>query len=221
MNENVSLITSLHTQTKRNYISRVTDFQKGHCAEIARKFGKEYWDGERQFGYGGYHYDGRWKPVAEKMIKHYRLSHQSKILDVGCGKGFLLYEIKKQLPGAFVQGVDISTYAIENAKEEIKPFLKIGNAAHLDFDNQEFDFVFSITTLHNLYLFDLFSALKEIQRVTRGDSFHCVESYRNEQEKVNLIYWQLTCEAFFKPEEWAWIYKECNYTGDFEYIFFE
>jgi protein-L-isoaspartate(D-aspartate) O-methyltransferase len=219
--ENVDFITSLHTRTKRDYVGRVTDADKAECATVARQWGKDYWDGERKYGYGGYSYDGRWSVVAESMIKKYGLTDTSSILDVGCGKGFLLYELKKILPGAKVRGIDISAYGIENSKEEIRSCLSLENANQLSFADNSFDFVYTITTLHNLYNYDLKPAIEEIQRVSRKHSYIAVESYRNEREKANLLYWQLTCQSFFSSEEWVWLFKEYGYTGDYEFIYFE
>jgi ubiquinone/menaquinone biosynthesis C-methylase UbiE len=219
--ENLDFITSLHTRTKRDYVGRVTDADKAECATIARQWGEDYWDGDRKYGYGGYRYDGRWSVVAESMIKKYGLTDRSSILDVGCGKGFLLYELKKLLPEAKVRGVDISAYGIENSKEEIRNCLSIGDANHLEFEDNSFDFVFTITTLHNLCNYDLKSAIQGIQRVSRKHSYIAVESYRNEREKTNLLYWQLTCQSFFSTEEWIWLFKEYGYSGDYEFIFFE
>jgi ubiquinone/menaquinone biosynthesis C-methylase UbiE len=217
----LDFISKLHQATKRNYLQRVVEADKAECAEVAIRFGKEYWDGDRKHGYGGFRYDGRWRTVAEDMVKHYNLRPDSSILDVGCGKGFLLYEFTQVLPGVRVSGIDISQYAVDNAKEEIKPFLRVGNANHLPFEDQSFDLVISITTLHNLYLQDLWQALQEIERVGKGGKYVVVEAYRNEREKVNLLYWQLTCRAFHTPEEWEWIYKQTGYTGDYSFIYFE
>ena len=136
-------------------------------------------------------------------------------------KGFLLYELKKLLPSSEVKGLDISDYAVENAKEEIKENLVVGNANKLPFKDNYFDFVFSLNTLHNLYNYELFSALSEIERVSRKDKYICVESYRNEYEKVNLLYWQVTCECFYTPQEWKWCFEQSNYKGDYSFIYFE
>lgn len=214
-------VTSLHTKAKRDYVARVTEFDKGHCATVAKQFSKDYWDGERQYGYGGYRYDGRWEIVAKNMIAHYKLKPDAKILDVGCGKGFLLYEFKKLLPQCEVRGIDLSPYAIENAKEEVREFLTVGNAKKLPYKDKEFDLVISNTTFHNLKIFDLYPAIQEINRVSKKDAWICVESYRNESERANLLYWQLTCESFYSPEEWQWIYEKNGYTGDYEFIYFE
>lgn len=218
---NIDFISSLHKSTKRDYIGRVTSDSKAECAKIAKQFGYDYWDGDRKFGYGGYKYDGRWKSVAEKMAEYYNLKPGQKVLDVGCGKGYLLYELTQVVPGLEVKGIDLSEYAIENAKEEIKPYIKQGLAQNLEFDDNEFDLVYSLTTLHNLYVFDLKKAVQEIERVSKKNSYIMVESYRNEEEKANLLYWQLTCECFYTVKEWEWLYKEWGYTGDYSFIYFE
>ena len=217
----VDFVSKLHRATKRNYLERVVEHDKAACAEVAVKFGREYWDGDRKYGYGGYYYDGRWRSVAEEMVTYYGLQPGARILDVGCGKGFLLYEFTQVLPEARVAGIDISQYAVEHAKEEVKPFLQVGHAARLPYRDRSFDLVVSINTLHNLYIYDLWSALREIERVARGAKYIVVEAYRNEREKVNLMYWQLTCRAFHTPQEWEWVFEQTGYTGDYSFIFFE
>ncbi|MGE5417985.1 MAG: class I SAM-dependent methyltransferase [Acidobacteriota bacterium] len=217
----IDFINRLHTKTKRDYLARVMEYDKAECAETAKRFDFDYWDGDRRYGYGGYRYDGRWRVVAEDMAAHYALKPGRRVLDVGCGKGFLLYELAQAVPGIEVAGVDISSYAITNSKPEVRTFLVEGLAQELPFPDASFDYVYSITTLHNLYLFDLKKAVQEIERVARGSSYIVVESYRTEREKVNLMYWQLTCECFFTPDEWAWLFKEWGYSGDYSFIFFE
>ncbi len=216
----LNIITPLHKRSVRNYVERMVN-DKVHCAEIAKKYEFDYWDGDRKYGYGGYHYDGRWAVVAKALVDHYKLPRDAKILDVGCGKGFLLHEIKGLLPEATVIGIDISDYALRNAKEEVRPFLRKARAQDkFPFENQEFDLVFSNTTLHNLYVFELKQALREIERVGKN-KYICVESYRNTQELFNLQCWALTCEIFFTPQEWVWFFGECGYAGDYEFIYFE
>lgn len=217
----IDFITATHNKTKRNYLERVTEHNKAECARVAKQFGREYWDGDRRFGYGGFRYDGRWQGVARAMAKHYGLRSNMKVLDVGCGKAFLLYDLFQEVPGLECRGIDISDYALEHAKDEMKPFLQKVPAQQLPFEDNSFDLVISITTLHNLALYDLKTALREIERVSRGRSYVVVESYRNEKEKANLLYWQLTCECFFTPAEWEWLFKEFGYTGDYSFIFFE
>ena len=217
----LNIITSLHTKTKRNYIKRMIS-KKIECMTISKKYGHDYWDGNRKFGYGGYKYiPGRWEQVAKKFIKKYKLNNQSNILDLGCGKGFLLFEIKKILPKIQITGIDISKYGLKNSKKEISQFLfKADLRKKLKFKSKEFDFVFSINTLHNLEINHLIQAIKEIERIGKKH-FICSESYRNEKELFNLQCWALTCESFFSKKEWVWLLKNNGYTGDYEFIYFE
>ncbi len=218
----IDFITSVHTGSSRNYLERVVDHDKAVCAEIARQWGADYWDGDRKYGYGGYRYDGRWRPIAEAMAKHYDLKAGDKILDIGCGKAYLLYEFTQVVPGIEITGVDVSEYGIANAKPEIKDRLQRACATHLPFEDNEFDFVYSINTLHNLMNFELHQSLQEISRVSRSDKgYIVVESYRDEREKANLLYWQLTCETFYRPEEWTWLYRLAGYEGDYGFIYFD
>jgi ubiquinone/menaquinone biosynthesis C-methylase UbiE len=210
-----------HKATKRNYRERVVEHDKAACAEVAIEFGEQYWDGDRRYGYGGYRYDGRWRALAEAMARHYEIPPGASILDVGCGKGFLLYEFTQVIPEARIAGVDISAYAVGAAKAEVRPYLQCGNATALPFADRSFDFVVSVTTLHNLYNYDLCQALREIERVARGPKHIIIETYRNEQEKANLLYWQLTCRSFYTPAEWEWFFAQAGYTGDYSYIVFE
>ena len=220
----VDFMSVLHKSTKRDYLSRVNDkdYPKAKAAKLAKEFGYDYWDGDRKICYGGYNYiEGRWKKVAEKMANHYCLPPRPKILDIGCGKGFLLYDFLKVIPDAQIFGIDISEYAIANSKLEIRDRLQVGNANQLPWPDNTFDLVISLTTLHNLHAYDLEKALLEMERVGKNHKYLCVESYRNEEEKANLLYWQVTCEAFNTPDEWQWWFKKTGYTGDFSFIFFE
>ncbi|NGX56910.1 MAG: Demethylrebeccamycin-D-glucose O-methyltransferase [Candidatus Anoxychlamydiales bacterium] len=217
----IDFISHLHKKTKRDYLGRVQEIPKAEAATIAKKFDKDYWDGDRKYGYGGFKYDGRWLSVAEKLVKHYNLKPGQKVLDVGCGKGFLLYDLLQIVEGLEVAGIDISKYAIENSKVENENSLKVCSATNLPFEDNYFDLIISINTLHNLPCHDLEKALKEIQRVGKKNKYLVVESYRNEEEKVNLLYWQLTCESFYSPEEWDWWFNHCNYNGDHSFIYFE
>ena len=218
----VDFLSKYQKATKRDYVERVVSHDKAECAAVAKQWGAEYWDGPRQYGYGGYRYDGRWKSVAADIATHYGLKAGSRVLDVGCGKAFLLYELTQVVPGLKVEGLDISRYGIENAKEEVRPFLTHGNCTQLPYDSGSFDFVYSINTFHNLKVHELKRAVKEVERVGKGDKkWICVESYRNEREKANLLYWQLTCMSFYSTDEWEWLYREWGYAGDFGFIFFE
>lgn len=217
----LNLVTPLHKQTKRAYLSRMVD-DKVACMRKAKEYEYDYWDGDRRYGYGGYRYiDGRWKPVAQALIKTYHLKDGAKILDVGCGKAHLLHEIKRLLPNAEVVGFDISGHGIKDAKEEVRRNLFIHRAEKpYPFKDKEFDLVISLGCLHNLRIFDLERALHEIERVGKN-KYVMLESYRNEQELFNLQCWALTCESFFSKEEWIWLYGHFGYTGDYEFIYFQ
>lgn len=220
MGKKLNLVSSLHKLTKRNYLERMIN-KKVICMKKARKFEFDFWDGKRQFGYGGYKYiPGRWEGVARKMIKRYKLNNKSKVLDVGCGKGYLLFEIKKILPNIKVYGFDISKHAIKNAKIQIKKNLFVHDGKKtFPFKNKYFDFTFTLACLHNFKVNDLEKSIKEIERVSKK-SYIMVEGYRNEQELFNLQCWALTAETFFDDKEWKWMFKKCKFSGDFEFIYF-
>ena len=222
MLDEINFVGYIHASTKRDYVARVVEHDKAECAAVAKRFDRDYWDGDRQYGYGGYVYDGRWRKVAEAMAAHYSLVPGMRVLDVGCGKAHLLYELSRVVSGIEVVGIDISDYGLAHAKEEVRPFLKRATAQEIPFADNTFDFVYSMATLHNLKIFDLTQAIAEIARVGRGDTAYVmVESYRNEREKANLLYWQLTCESFYSPEEWTWLFRQNGYTGDYGCIYFE
>ena len=219
----IDFLSPIHKSTKRDYLARVNDskFPKHVAAELAKKWDFDYWDGDRRINYGGYKYiTGRWKPVADLFIKHYNLNNESKILDVGCGKGFLLFEIKQLLPNISIKGIDISEYAINNSKPEIKEFLDLGCCSYLPYNDNQFDLAFSINTFHNLNNRKLENSLKEFTRVAKNN-YLCVESYRNELEKANLLYWQVTCEQFNNIDDWIWWFEISSYNRDYSFIFFE
>jgi protein-L-isoaspartate(D-aspartate) O-methyltransferase len=220
----IDFMSVLHKSTQRDYLARVNDpdFPKAKAAELAKRFDYDYWDGDRRICYGGYRYlEGRWEKVARAMAEHYELPAKPKILDIGCGKGFLLYDLLKVIPDAEIYGIDISPYAIANSKEEIRDRLQVGSATTLPWPDDHFDLVISITTLHNLHAYDLYPALREMERVGKTNKYLCVESWRNQAEKANLLYWQVTCEAFNTPEAWHWWFKQTGYSGDHSFIYFE
>ena len=218
----LDLIQDMHRGTKRDYRARVVEHDKAECAAVAKRFGRDYWDGDRKYGYGGYRYDGRWRPVAERLAQHFRLRAGERLLDIGCGKGFLAYEFAQAVPGLEVHGLDISAYALANAKPEVRSGLVVGDARDLPFADHSFDAVVSLGTLHNLPIERLTKAVAEIMRVGRaGRKYLMVESFRDERERANLLYWQLTCESFFTPDSWAWIFAQAGYDGDHGFIFFE
>lgn len=217
----VDFVSGLHSATKRDYISRVISDNKAECAKVAKEYGYDYWDGDRKYGYGGYRYDGRWRSVAQKLADYYHLKSGQRVLDVGCGMAHLLYELTQVVSGIVVDGIDISQYALEHAKEEIRDRVQYGQAQSIPFRDNEFDLVISLATLHNLKVYDLKRALQEIERVGKEKSYIMVESYRNDREEVNMLYWQLTCASYYSVDEWEWLYREWGYTGDYSFIFFD
>lgn len=220
----IDFMSAVHKSTRRDYLARVNDpeFPKAKAAQLAKKWGYDYWDGDRRINYGGYRYmEGRWEKVARAMAERYGIKPGDRILDVGCGKGFMLFDWTKVVPGVEINGIDVSEYAIEHAKEEIRDRVRVGNATSLPWPEKHFDLVYSLNTLHNLHNYELDKALREIERVGRKHKYICVESWRNEAEKVNLLYWQVTCEAFHSPQAWEWWFRQTGYTGDHSFIYFE
>lgn len=183
---------------------------------IARKFGKEFFDGERKHGYGGFLYHPRfWQPVIPTFQNYYDLGASDKILDVGCGKGFMVFDFGQLIPEIQVQGIDISPYAIDNAKDEIKSRVFVADARKLPFEDHSFDLVISINTIHNLEIEELKKALAEIQRVSKGRSYITVDAYRNEEEKELMNAWNLTAKTVLHVDEWKKLFDEVGYTGDY------
>ncbi len=204
-----------YPKTKRDLTKRLEE-KTSEDRTLARKFGKEFFDGERSHGYGGFQYNPRfWEPVIPTFKEFYNLKETSKILDIGCAKGFMLYDFQRLIPGIEVKGLDISQYAIENAKEEVKNHLRVGNAIELPFEDNSFDLVISITTLHNLNKEDMKKAFKEIMRVTKKDAFITLDAYRNDEEKRRMEAWNLTALTMMHVQEWENFFEEAGYNGDY------
>ena len=189
--------------------------------EIACRFGKEYFDGPRRQGYGGYVYDGRWKSVARRLRDYYRLDASSSVADIGCAKGFLLGDLKDLLPGMKIAGLDISEYAYRSSLAGVRPALCIGNARDLPWPDRSFDVVLAINTLHNLEVAECRQALSEIQRVARRGAYVVVDAYRNQGERERLLDWILTAKTFMHVEEWKQLFREAGYTGDYYWFILE
>lgn len=220
MDRLLNVVNQLHRRTARDYLGRMAD-DKVHCSEVARRFDRDYWDGDRRYGYGGYKYDGRWNVVARQLVDAYALPANARILDVGCGRGFLLHEFTQILPGCTVAGFDVSEYGLATAKEEVRPHLFRHDARDpFPFADRSFDLAVSVNALHNLPPQDVVRALAEMRRVA-ANRYVCVESFRTPEELFNLQCWALTCETFLRPESWAWLFDLAGYTGDYEFVYFE
>jgi len=183
---------------------------------LAREFGRDYFDGDRRHGYGGYSYHPRfWQPVIPTFREHFGLTAESSVLDVGCGKGFMLHDTAELIPGITVKGIDVSEYAIANAIEDMRPHVRVADARRLPFADSSFDVVISINTVHNLAREDCARALREIERVSRGKSFVTVDAYRNDEEQELMNMWNLTALTMMHVDEWKAFFEEVGYTGDY------
>lgn len=214
MGQEIDLLIN-YPRPKRNIDERAQNKTEKDRA-IARQFGKDFFDGERSTGYGGFKYHPRfWQPVVPTFLSRYGLKAKDRLLDVGCAKGFMLYDMMQLIPGIEVAGVDISSYAIENAVDEVKPFVQVADCRKLPFKDKSFDLVISINTVHNLEKDDLAIALQEIERVSRGNSFVTMDAYHNDEEKELMYAWNLTAKTIMHVDEWKAFFKEVGYTGDY------
>lgn len=204
-----------YPKSKRNIAEREQAVPRERA--VAMRYGREYFDGDRTQGYGGYRYDGRWVAVAKRMRDHYGLAPGCRILDVGCAKGFLLHDFLGVLGRATVVGLDISQYAIENALSTVQRHLVRGTADHLPFPDRSFDLVVSINTIHNLPLDRCRRALREMERVSRKHKYVQVDSFRNDEERRNFERWVLTALTYFEPDGWRRLFREAGYTGDYSW----
>jgi len=189
---------------------------------VARLFDERFFDGDRLTGYGGYNYHPRfWTDTVKKMRDHYGLAPDASVLDVGCGKGFMMQDFQKLMPDMTVRGVDISEYAIENTMTDMKENVSVGDASSLSFEGNSYDLVISINTVHNLPLDKCKTALKEIERVSCGDSFIIVDAWRTEDEKRRMLDWNLTALTYMHVDDWVSLFEEVGYTGDYYWFIAE
>lgn len=206
-------LMDLYPRVKRDLDHRAA--VKPEDRAVARKFGKEFFDGTRDQGYGGYRYDGRWVPIVGRMIDYYHLAPEASVLDVGCGKGFMLHDFKAALPHGTFAGIDISSYAIEHAMDDVKDLVQVGDCRSLPYADHSFDLVVSITTIHDVGYDDCKKALQEIERVGRNHKFIVVDAYHNEEEKERMFKWNLTADTILHVDDWKKLFKEAGYTGDY------
>ncbi|MBT6046050.1 MAG: class I SAM-dependent methyltransferase [Candidatus Scalindua sp.] len=214
MGQEIDLLVN-YPKAKRNVEARGQEKTEEDRA-IARKFGKEFFDGDRSHGYGGFSYNSRfWTPVVPTLKDYFSLSSESSLLDVGCAKGFMLHDIAEVIPGIKLKGVDVSEYAINTAIENMKQNVQVADARELPFEDNSFDVVISINTVHNLEKDDLAKALKEIERVSKGRSFVTVDAYNSEEEKERMYAWNLTAKTIMSVDDWVGFFEDVGYTGDY------
>jgi len=214
-------LLNLYPRSQRPIDDRAKLITEEHRA-IARQFGPEFFDGDRLYGYGGYNYHPRfWQDTVKRFRDYYNLPDSASILDVGCGKGFMLYDFKQLMPNITITGIDISEYAIANALEQVKPYLQVGNAKELPYPDNSFDLVISINTVHNLLLEDCKQALREIQRVTRQHAFIIVDAWHNDEEKQRMLNWNLTALTYMHVDDWVKLFAEIGYQGDYYWFIAE
>lgn len=206
-----------YPRAKRALDERAKLIKEEH-REIARQFDERFFDGDRLYGYGGYRYDGRWKPVVRDFKEDYGLAEDCSILDVGAGKGFMMHDFMESMPKAVVKGIDISEYAVSKAEGIAAPHLTVGNACELPFPDNSFDLVISINTVHNLPLDECKQALREIMRVTRRDAFIVVDSWTNEEEERRMKAWNLTALTYMHADDWEHLFQDVGYTADWDWF---
>jgi ubiquinone/menaquinone biosynthesis C-methylase UbiE len=210
-----------YPKSKRPIDERGELIKEEHRA-VARKFGVEYYDGDRLTGYGGYNYHPRfWQETVKRFKEHYNLSESASILDVGCAKGFMLHDFKELMPEANIAGIDVSQYAMDHALPSVRQYLQVGNAKKLPYPDKSFDLVICINTVHNLPLEECKQALREIERVSRGNSFVTMDAWRNDAERERLLKWNLTALTYMHVDEWKQLFKEIGYTGDYYWFIAE
>ena len=219
MGREIDLLRSL-PKTKRNIQQRAAG-KDPEVVATARRFGQEYWDGDRRYGYGGYRYDGRWRSVARDLVAHFGLKPGMRVLDVGCGKGFLVKDLMLECPGLEAFGLDISRYALMHCAPEVVGRLQLGSADSLPFPDRAFDCVLSINTLHNLPRPGVLRALQEIERVGNGRAYVQVDSYLTPEQKALFEDWVLTALFHDYPDGWKKIFGEAGYTGDYYWTIVE
>lgn len=214
MKKEINLLKN-YPVTKRN-LQEASIQRTDEVRKVARKFEKEFFDGDRKYGYGGYSYNPRfWTKVVTDFIEYYNLGNGSKILDVGCGKGFMMYDFLQANKNLIVKGIDISKYAIENSMKEIKDHVSVGNAKELNFGDNEFDLVISINTVHNLEYEECVKALQEIERVSKKDKYVILDAYTDNEEKERMLKWNLTAKTIMSVDEWKKFFKNAKYNGDY------
>lgn len=218
MNKEINLL-KYYPKANRPIEERGQLITEEHRA-IARKFDIEYFDKDRLTGYGGYEYNPRfWTETVRYIKEFYNLDNNSKILDVGCAKGFMMHDLSLILPEAKIMGIDVSSYAKEHAIDSMKENIITCSANNLPFEDNSFDLVIAINTLHNLPLIDCKQAFREINRVSKGNAFVMNDAWEDDLGKQAMLKWNLTALTYMSCEEWMKLFNEVGYQGDYYWFF--
>jgi len=214
-------LLDLYPRSKRPIEERGELINDEH-RRVARQFGPEFFDGDRLYGYGGYMYHPRfWQATVRRFRDHYKLEADARVLDIGCAKGFMLHDFRELMPHSTVAGVDLSEYAVQHAMPTVRPFIRLGNARELPYDDGAFDLVVCITTIHNLPLDECKQAVGEIQRVTRHHAFLTVDAWRTEAERQRMLKWNLTAVTYMHVDAWTELFNAVGYRGDYYWFLAE
>ena len=217
MGQEIDLMAN-YPRSKRNVEERGATKTDADRA-LARKFGEEFFDGDRTHGYGGFNYQPRfWQPVIPTFKAHWGLTSDSSVLDVGCAKGFMMHDFAELIPGITVKGIDVSEYAVKNSIEDMRPHVEVADAKSLPYEDKSFDYVISVTTIHNLERAELVQSLREIERVARLGSFITVDANRNDKEKERMLAWNLTAKTTLHVDKCKELSKEADYSGDYHWF---
>ena len=207
---------------KNSFVTTEDQMFSQKLLQVARKFDKEYFDGDRLYGYGGYKYDPKfWTKTAKRLRDYYNLESGARVLDVGCAKGYLLHDLKRQFPEIHIAGVDISEYAVKNAHPNVRDYIKVADAVSLPFPDKSFDLVVSVNTVSNPPLEQCKQAIREIIRVSRKEAFITVHAWKTEDQKRKLSNWNLTAKTALQVKDWEALFLEVGYTKDYYWSILE
>ncbi len=214
---NVNLMSRYPKPSRSNLLKERSEVSSKE-RELAYEFDYEYFDGPRRLGLGGYKYiPGYWEKVVEDFIDFYQLDQDSSILDVGCGKGFMLFDFSQKIPEIRIKGLEISSYCKKNALPIIYPHIDLGCCSSLPYESNTFDLAISIASIHNLDINGVKRSLKELIRVSKK-SFIKVNGYRTDEEKNKLEQWNLVAKTILHIDEWEKVFEEVGYDREWEFF---
>ena len=179
----------------------------------AWELSKEYYDGKRINGYGGFKYDGRWQKLLPKIIRKYKIKKESKFLDLGSKKGFLLKDLNILIPGIKSYGIENHKYPLKN-KINCKSKLILSEYYNIPFRDKYFDFLIAFNSVYMQNLGDVIKTLKEIERVSKK-SFVVLASGETDKERIKFYKWTLIGTTILLKKEWKILFKKIKFNGDY------